>query len=226
MGVPGLPESLAVASGKPVAACSMWLRAGVAGLTGTAQWRFEESDPARWFDVQLSADGGTLLAISQKGPRRAGRASETQIHVWDAPTGKLLWTAPLLGTSPVARIDATGSVIAVTYTVVAKYTTGDVLEAKLALFDRLGKTLAAPRGGAYLSPRLVALSASGNRVTVLDGDRSLCTLDTTGRTVARLPINTTENIVSVRETLTTSDGSGLLLYRGDGVLEYYRATAE
>ena len=224
LGVPGFPESIAIAERKPVSACGLWLWSGVAGLTGTAQWRSEEPDASRWFDLQLSADGSTLLGISQKGSRRHGR--EARISVWDAPTGLLLWSAALPGESPVARINASGSVIAASYSSPAHYSTGDVMEVKLVLYDRAGRALAPPRGGAYLMPQLVALSASGNRITVLDGDRSLCTLDNRGRTVARYPLAQGDDTVSIRQTQSTSDGNGLLMYRGSGVLQYYQATAE
>lgn len=224
LGVTGLPESIAVAERNSVAACGLWLSSGVAGLTGTAQWRVEEPDASRWFDLQLSADGSTLLGISQKGSRRLGR--EARVTVWDAPTGRELWSEMLPGASPAARVSANGSVIAVSYFSSAHYATGDLMESKLALFDRKGRALAPPRGGSYLSPTLVALSSSGNRVTVLDGDRSLCTLDNRGRTVARLPLGTGDDAVSIRQTQSTADGNGLLMYRGNGVLQYYRATAE
>ena len=227
--VTGLPESLAMAEETQVAACGTWLRSGVCRLTTSMDWHFDGLDSARWYDVQLSADGSTLIALSAHGPRTSA-ASDPRLTLWDAATGQRLWERSVPGAEPRVRLSGDGSVVALTYAALSRYSTGDVMEKKLAIFDRSGNGIATEKGGAYLKPSLVAVSASGNRITVLDADRSLCTLDRLGRTVARLPLHDSINDggreYSIREVRATADGQALLVYRGDGSLLYYHATAE
>jgi hypothetical protein len=223
--VEGYPESLALADDGSFA-CGTWLPSGISGSNG---WRYREPDPARWFDVTLSADGSTLVALSRRGPRRRASAAEPKLLVWNRSAGKLLWEQKIDGTEPRLRVSEDGGVIALSYVATAHYATGDTPERRLSLYSRDGKHLAPDRGGSYLAPELVALSASGNRITVLDMDRSLCTLDRAGRTVARLPLPIdpqTNQPYSIRSAQSSADGQTLLLHRGDANLALYRATAE
>ncbi|MGC4046741.1 MAG: hypothetical protein QM758_23355 [Armatimonas sp.] len=223
--VEGYPETLALAQDGSFA-CGTWLPSGISTSKG---WRHRETDPARWFDVTLSADGNTLVALSRHGARRRASASDPKLMVWDRPTGRLLWEQKIEGTEPRLLVSEDGGVIALSFVATTHYTTGDLSERRLSLFARNGSHLAPDRGGSYLAPELVALSASGNRITVLDMDRSLCTLDRAGRTVARLPLPLdpdTNQPHPIRSTQSSADGQTLLLHRGDGNLALYRATAE
>jgi hypothetical protein len=223
--VEGFPESLALGPNN-MAVCGTWLPSGVSGPGG---WRYRESDPARCFDVQLSADGSTLAALSFRGPRHHSRATEARLLAWDMASGKRLFEQAIDGKALRLRLSGDGGVIALSYVATAHYATGDTSERRLALFARDGRRIAPERGGSYLAPELVALSASGNRITVLDMDRSLCTLDRTGRTVDRLPLPLdpeTKQPYSIRATRSSDDGQVLLMYRGDGNLVLYAATAE
>lgn len=223
--VEGYPETLTIARDGSFA-CGTWLPSGI---SASKNWRFREADPARWFDVTLSADGKTLVALSRRGARRRTSAAEPELMVWDRATGKMLWEHKINGTEPRLLVSEDGSVVALSFVATTHYTTGDQSERRLCLFARDGSKLAPERGGSYLAPELVALSASGNRITVLDMDRSLCTLDRAGRTVARLtlPLDPQTNQPhSIRSTQASADGQTLLIHRGDDTLVLYRATAE
>ncbi len=225
--VEGYPESLAVGDSGEHFACGTWLPSGVSGPKDT--WRHREPDPARWFDLQLSTDGSTLVALSRRGPRRRASATDARLLVWDAQTGLRLWEQEITGGAARVRVSEDGGVVALSFVAVSHYSTGDLSERRLSLFARDGKRLSPDRGGSYLAPELVALSASGNRITVLDMDRSLCTLDRAGRTVARLPLPLdpeTRQPYSIRASQSSSDGQTLLMHRGDGTLALYQATAE
>ncbi len=221
---PGIPDSVALASAEPLALLGTWQDAGVSAfaLDGTVRWRHDEPEPARLYSVCLSRDGSTAVGASAHGPRE----SDARLHVWDAATGRPLWTRDLEGFHPRALITRRGQFVAVTYVRTLSYRTGDAVERKLVLFDRRGRRLW-EKGGVYFSPELVALSSDGRRLTVTDGASTLYTLDAGGRILSylRLPPNPkTGARPAIREAIATPDGEHLLVRRGDGQITLLKAT--
>jgi hypothetical protein len=221
---PGIPESVALAAAEPLALLGTWQDAGVSAfaLDGTVRWRHDEPEPARLYQVCLSADGATAVGVSAHGPRE----SDARLHVWDAVTSRPLWTRELGGFRPKALTTRHGQFVAVTYVRTLSYRTGHAAERKLALFDRQGRRLW-EKGGLFFSPDLVALSANGARLTVTDGVNTLYTLDAKGHIVShlRLPANPkTGARPTIRETVATQDGAYLLVRRGDGQITLLKAT--
>ena len=225
--VGGIPETLVTATGTDgLTLAGMWQEAGVSawGLDGAPRWQHNESDADRTFEVHLSADGTTAVAVSARGLGQ----SEARIHVWEARTGRLLWSESLGGFEATARVSAHGDYIAVTYAhKPASEGDGPASERKVVLFDRNGHRFFPDKGGLYFAPQLIALSADGRRITVRDNGGYIWTLDERGRMLSRfrLPLDpATGAAPTIRETLATDDGTSLLIRRGDGQLSLYRAT--
>jgi hypothetical protein len=222
----GIPDSLSIASGEPLALFGTWQDGGVSawGLDRLPRWRRQEREVDRLYSVRLSADGGTAVAVSSQGPRR----QNARLTVWDGRAGKLLWIEELDGSDPRVAVSANGRTIAVTYAQVSAYNSGNAVERKVALFDREGRRLFGEKGGVFFSPELVCLSADGARTTVKDAAGNIWTLDSHGRTIARLhaPTDpTTGATPTVRQIVATEGGAFLLVYRGDGNLTLYKAAA-
>lgn len=215
--LPGIPESVDVAAGEPIALLGTWREGGICawGLDRSPRWQRAESQTSRTYEVQISADGTTAVAVSAEGPRR----ESARLHAWDARTGELLWIEDLGGSSPKVRVSANGKYIAVSYSRVADYSNGSKVERKVALFERDGRRRFEERGGIYFSPEVVCLSANGDRLTVRDQSGMLWTLDRDGRTVARLRLPKDEkdrtSTPAIRDILATDDGAYLLVQRAD-----------
>jgi hypothetical protein len=222
----GIPDSLSVAIGEPLALFGTWQDGGVCawGLDRMPRWRHQEREADRLYSVKISADGSTAVAASARGPRR----QNARLTVWDAHTGKLLWIEDLDGSDPRVAVSANGHTIAVTYAQVSMYSSGNAVERKVMLFDRSGRHLYGEKGGVFFSPELVCLSADGARTTVEDAAGNIWTLDSHGRTVARLhpPSDpTTGAAPTIQQVTATEDGAYLLVYRTDGNLTLYKAAA-
>lgn len=221
---PGIPESVAVASAQSLALVGTWQDPGVwgFGLDGTPRLQHEEAEPDRSYRVCLSRDGKTAVGISAKGPKD----TRGRLHVWDTDTGRLLWKLDLEGSQPKALVTRHGQFIAVAYRKKHAYRVGETVERKLALFDRRGRRLW-EKGGLFFSPQLVALSAMGERLTVMDRGSILYTLDTDGVFISklRLPVNPkTDAPPTIREVVAAEDGAYLLIRRGDGQITLLKAT--
>lgn len=221
---PGIPESLSIASGEPLALLGTWQEAGASAfaLDGTVRWRHDEPDPTRVYTTHLSADGHTAVGVSARMPRE----SEARVQVWDANTGRPLWTRSLDGFRPKALTTERGQFVAVTYVKRLSYRNGNTSERKLALFDRQGRRLW-EKGGLFFSPELVALAPNGARLTVTDGVNTLYTLDARGKIVSRLrlPVDPkTGAPPTIRESVATTSGAFLLIQRGDGQITLLKAT--
>jgi len=233
---PGIPGSLAVTDREPLALAATWQDAGVSayGLDGTPRWRHDEADAARLYQVRLSANGKTAVAVSARAPRESG----VRIHVWDADSGKRLFWANLPDANhPRVCVSADGGRVAVTYLRMTHYRTGVVTEHKLAAWDRAGRPLFKEKGGSgFFSPDdIVALSHDGSRITVQDRRRNiLYTLDGRGNFVHQLRLSAAgpktpgvpaPPVPVLRETVATPDGAFLLVHRGDGQISLLKAVS-
>jgi len=227
---PGMPDSVALANSRPVAVMSTWQGTGVRaldlkGTTAAEKWGQKDPQPDRTFQVMLSADGSTAVAVSARGPH----ALEARLNAWDARTGRPLFQEPIDGREPRVLISQDGGLIAVSYARMPYYRTGgDALEYKLALFDRDGSRLFADKGSALFRPQLLALSGDGARLTVYGGAGTLYTLDTHGNFLSKLRLPTdpeTGDPPTVRDSVPSPDGRYLLLWRGDGQISLFKATA-
>lgn len=222
---PGIPESAALVSERPLALLGTWQRSGVSAfsLDGTPRpLQYEDPESDRAHSVCLSADGSTAVATSARGPREA----EARVTVWDTENGRRLWSENLEAFRPDALTSHNGQLIAVAYVKALSYRTGAAVERKLALFDRTGQRLW-EKGKLFFSPRLVAFAADGSRLTVTDGAGAIYTLDARGRfqSKLRLPANPSTGVVpGIRQVIASEDGEWLLIHRGDGQITLLRAT--
>ena len=207
-----LPDSLAVSTDGSAALTGTWLPAGVRRLGG---WAYGDSDTARWQEVQISADGATAISLSGHGPRRDERNLE--LTGYDMDSGMRLWEKRIPGTQAQAIVSADGQRVALSY--VAKTARGDETK-RLVLLNRDGTARGDEKGGRFFAPRLVALSAQGERTTALDGERALFVLDQDGKTRWRLALPAK---APIQQTISTSDGAFLLLVRTNGTLTLYEA---
>jgi hypothetical protein len=100
---------------------------------------------------------------------------------------------------------------------------------KLHMVDDRGNWLFRDKGSAVFQPMLVALSVRGERITVVDGERGISTLDRSGRTIARrigLPgEREIGRAARVSAVLATPDGRRMVLVRGDGRITGYESLA-
>jgi hypothetical protein len=207
-----LPDSLAVSTDGSSALTGTWLPAGVRRLGG---WAYGDSDTARWQEIQISADGATAISLSGHGPRRAER--DLELTGYDMESGMRLWEKRIPGTRAQAIVSADGQRVALSY--VAKNERGDETK-RLVVLNRDGSARGDEKGGRFFAPRLVALSAQGERTTVLDGERALFVLDQDGKTRWRLTLPVR---APIQQTISTPDGAFLLLVRTDGTLTLYEA---
>lgn len=212
----GRPESIAVSTDGSDVVIGTWLLSGVRRLES---WTYTESDPTRWHEMFVSADGATTVALSGRGPHH--RYHELRLTAYDSESGLRLWEKPLQGTDPKVALSADGQRVAVSYSLETSHGATRSREHRLQSFNRNGSPLFEEKGGRFLDPRLVAISALGERITVLDGDRALLVLDGQGRTRWRLPFERPQPII---ETLSTPDGTYLLLHSSDNTLTLYQAT--
>ncbi len=206
-----LPETLALSTDGSAALTGTWLPAGVRRLGG---WAYGDSDPARWQEVQISADGATAISLSGHGARRT--EEDLQLTGYDMESGMRLWEKRIPGKQARVTVSADGQRVALSYL----FETPRGGEARLLLLNRDGTPRGEEKGGRFFSPKLAALSAMGERVTVLDGDRALFVLDQDGKTRWRLALPPQ---APIQETLSTADGAFLLLVRTDGTLTLYEA---
>ena len=240
--LPGIPESLDVASATspknmnttkpnniaaPLAVMGTWQDGGVCawGLDQTPKWRHDEATSDYSYSVMVSEDGSTVVATAARGPYH----TEARLHAWDAHTGRLLFIEDLHGSCPKAAVSGNGQKIAVTYHHTLPGNApdaqnGDTPDRKLMLFDRTGQRLFEEKGGVFFAPELVGLSKDGTRLLVRDPQGTIWTLDSQGRTVARL--TAPDKSGELRRVIPTRDGNFLLTYRGDGSLTLYRAMAQ
>lgn len=210
------PESIGVSTDGSDVVVGTWLLSGIRRLGG---WAYTDPDPTRWHTVSLSADGATTVVLSGKGPRHAQR--ELRLGAYDSESGLRLWEKSLPGTHAEVALSADGQRIAVSYALETSHGQTRTREHRLQLLARNGAPLCEEKGGRFLDPRLLAISALGERITVLDGDRALLVLDSQGRTRWRLPFAQPTPIV---ESRSTPDGTYLLLRHADDTLTLYQAT--
>lgn len=169
--------------------------------------------------IVSSTDGNlTAVAYAPVGSHPA------RLELWDHAEKKRLWSVPLAGVPQRLQMSEDARVISVNFT----RSEADQTERKVTLYDRSGKQLFAERGGLSFSPDVVAISASGDCLTVRDPAGNLWLLDNGGHTVGRLraPADTAGRPLHLSRALATPDGRYLLLHYvgalGDGHLMLYR----
>ncbi|GEM_PF-1196260 len=220
----GIPASVAVASGRPVVFMGLWQESGVNArlIDGTSRWHAVSGEPERDYDVRLSADGSTAVAVSTRGQR--GEA--TRIEAWDLPSGRRLWLEDLDARDVRVRLSRDGRFIAMSY--VRSSSSGAAPEDKVVLFDRDGNRLFADKGSAVFHPRLAALSPDGSRLVVQSGPDTLFVLDSRGRFLGkrRLPPHPkTGAMPQIRDVVMSDDGRYLLLRRADDHVTLLKAAS-
>ena len=226
MQLQGIPDSVDAGARNSNILIGTWQESGVSawGSDGAPLWSHPLARPDRTFDVHLSADGSTAVAVSSRRPR----GTDAMIHVWDGHTGRLIWSENLEASNGCALVSAHGETIAVSYERPAPdaNATGTP-ERKVAVFDRDGHRLFSDMGGVFLSPRLVAVSPDGGRITVHDDRGYLWILDSRGRIHSRVPLSLdlmTSAPPTFLQTITTSDGKYLLVRRGDGQITLFKSS--
>jgi len=222
--LPGIADSLTATPTGALA--SLWLESGVCAVdpAGLLRWHRRSDDRARRWRPLLSEDGKRLFLISSTGPTKA----HWRVHRLDPATGDALWETSIEGKLAEALLTVDGGRLALT-TWVESTDPRDPAQRKLHMIDDAGNWLFRDKGSAVFEPLLVALSVRGERITVVDGERGISTLDRSGRTIARrigLPgareIGRPARVVSV---LATPDGRRMVLIRGDGRMTGYEALA-
>ena len=219
----GIPESLAVAPGVVVA--GLWLDSGVVAVDGQGGilWTVRDAEPARRYSPLLSADGSTTVLFSAIGPE--GKAP--MLSVFGARDGKHRWEVPADGADLQVALSGNGARLAVTAAHPERHGGVDVWQHKLSVYGQDGEALVRDKGSRFFDPRVLAVSARGERITVCDGARGMTALDARGRTLSRritLPVDpATGKPVSFRDTWATPDGRFLLVRRGDGQISLFKS---
>ncbi|MHB0912958.1 MAG: WD40 repeat domain-containing protein [Armatimonadota bacterium] len=173
---------------------------------GTLQW----SNPLvseRQYRLHVSGDGRTVLGLlpgSRYNP-------DLSLMLWDK-AGKRLWSKPMHGFDGCALVSPQSQYIALSYADFISRQNPDLVERKVAVFKADG-TLWWEKGGLFFSPRLVALSPSGARVIVWDGERSLYNIDRRGKILSKLTLKS-----DIAKTLPSEEGDQILVYCDAGWL--------
>lgn len=221
---PGIPASVAVAASaeRPVLLLGLWQSTGVSArrMDGTSRWRADSSEPERAYDVLLSDDGSTGVAVSTRG-RRGG---EVRIDVWDVPSGKRLWSESLAAREGRALVSRNGQSIAVSY--VREGDSGGPAGYRIALFDRSGQRMFADKGSAVFHPRLVSLAPDGSRLVLQSGLETLFVLDRRGRFLGKRRLAAQPRAgqpVTIKGVATSADGRYLVLKRSDDQITLFKA---
>lgn len=225
----GVPDSVALSPRAPVAAIGSWQSGAGVGLwdlnrgVSVPRWLYRETEAGRTFTVHLSGDGGTVVAVSGVGPK----GDRARAQAWSAETGKPLFQYDLDGFGAEAQVSAHGDIIVISYSHLARYSTGNQTERRLLAFDRSGERIFTEKGGLYFAPRLVCLSQDGTRMTVQDGERSLYTLDAQGKFLSKMRFApdkaSIDDVPTIKATNASEDGAYLLVWRGDGMLTLLKA---
>ena len=220
--LPGIPERLAANQGGVVAA--LWLESGICGLDsrGAIRWRMDGDHRARRWSPIVGVGGNQVYALSWRGPQR----TEWRLTRVDTVSGRLQWELPIDGAEVSALCSADGERIAVATSQPARTPDG-LGQRKLHMVGSDGKWLFRDKGSAVFQPVLAAVSVRGERITVVDGDRGISTLDRNGQTIARrigLP-GKRENgrPAQVEAVISSADGRRMLLLRADQRLTAYES---
>lgn len=222
--VPGIADGLVATPSGVVA--SLWLESGICAVdpTGNVRWRLKSDDRARRWRPMASGDGRIVLALSSTGPQRR----DWRVERLDPVAGTQQWAKPLSGTVAEAMLAQDGGRLAIV-AVSAAGAGRDGGQRKLHMLDDQGNWLFHDKGSAVFEPRLAAISVRGERITVLDGERGIMSLDRSGRTIARrigLPgAKEGGKPAPVESVLATADGRRMVLVRGDGRITGYESVA-
>jgi outer membrane protein assembly factor BamB len=206
----GIPQSIVPTSTRLLV--STWLPSGLSAWewNGMPQWGmpYPRHDSQQHF---LSQDGKTLVLLSQKRTY----PYPAEIRVMESETRKLLWAMGLSGEKITVLVSGTGEMIAVSS---EKKQPDSSIERKLQILDREGKPLFPEKGGRFLSPQLVSLSADGTRLTVYDTTRhGLFTLNEKGKMIGFFPLLETP----VQQLLSPPSCKQLVVVYTDNTVGFY-----
>lgn len=225
--LPGIGNSVGLASTNTYVAAGTWDESAVVCYTmnQTKVWQYpRESDVQakqalanRVFTVDMAQMGHFVLGVSYANAHH----SDGTLYLWRTDgDGTPLWTHKLgVGTSfPKALVTKNANFVAVSYT--QQITHGDqtISEQRLLVLDHDGKLLW-EKGNLLFSPTLLGVAPDGHRVTVSDGQKNLCNLDSDGRVTKILPIKSAQTIL---DTTTTPNGRFMLVHTSDGSLNLYQ----
>lgn len=213
--LPGIPDAI-VATNRAIFA-GMWLDSGLAGVSpeGKPLWTVARSDPARRWRPFATGDGRNAWVVSASGPGR----KDPRMERIDPATGTTLWEKPFDGEGLRWAVAGSSGWIAVS----ERSQPGDV--AKLHVVDLEGAWRVRGKGSRFLEPVVMAVSARGDRITILDGERGMVTLDDRGRTISRrmtLPKDpATQTSPRPARWTGNPDGTRLLVLGENGVATLY-----
>lgn len=219
----GIPDGFAVSADGSRLAFATWSPPAVSGCDAAGRetpWRYKD-EPGRRLRVSVSADGRRVTVLSTRGA--GGESPVLRVH--DADTGKVLWQTALPADAgeASATMSADGNTVAATYCRVAD---NGITDWRLAYFNAAGQRLFADKGSALFEPHIIAVSPTGNTLTVQDGDATFFTLDRGGNFVSRLrlrPATPDGKPVRVLRVLSSDDGKTILLQQTGDKLTLLRA---
>ena len=219
----GAGNSIAVNTKSQCVVTGTWDDSGVAcyNFQGDTLWKYpRDADQRRavmnrLFDAQVSQDGQYVLGVSYSNIHH----SDGVLYLWKrGGDGTPLWTHSLGpdASDLKAQITADGRFVALTY--LQNISNGDRAAAQrwLVLLDHNGKE-SMRRGGLMFPPSLVSVAPDGSMMTVSVAGNALYIIDNQGGFHSPKHMDS-----SIRQTISSPDGTRVLVYTGDGNLTLVR----
>jgi hypothetical protein len=226
----GSGDTVAISRDSSFIASGTWDESGVVccNLQGAELWHYQEHDGEmnRLFEAQIAKREPYVLGLSYDNAQHCN----AMLYLWrESGRGKPLWVYPLGpdDSDPETLIAADGSRVAVAY--VHRIVHGDktLPVRELAILNRYVQDASASpvssitlqqsalwtKGGALMSPHLVAISADGEVVTVRDDRRTLYNFDANGKISTSYPMP-----AAIVDTEASDDGTCLLVHTSDSKL--------
>lgn len=183
--------------------------------TGKVLWK-RSSVQGAGFAIAASEDG-KVLGIGSQRPDDVVAVSLVSAK------NERLWSAPRPGRSPRVRVSLDGSAVLLAYEHKVEHRLQSRFERRLAYFGGTNNA-SWTKGGAFNAPLCVAIDKAGDRVVVLDIQRSTekPRFRLYGERGERRWLYTCEAPVLIATGST--EGRHIAVYRGDGVLEMIEVT--